>query len=78
MAKGNMRSSPRLHGKTHNLSFDKDEQQNKHLEESQELPVSLKSLLKLVFSVVNRMPVDDKQNQITKQNTQKRSKYVNN
>lgn len=37
MAKGNMWSSPRLHGKTHNLSFDKDEQQNKHLEESQEL-----------------------------------------
>lgn len=37
VADGNVWSSSRLHGKTHNLSFDKDEQQNKHLKKCQEL-----------------------------------------
>lgn len=37
VADWNMWSSPRLHGKSHNLPFDKDEEQNKHLEKSQGL-----------------------------------------
>lgn len=61
VAKWNMRTSPWLHGKSHNLSFDKDEQQNKHLEDSQDSAQSIK--FKLLTSVVNRMLADDKQNQ---------------
>lgn len=58
-----MWSSTRLHSKSHNLSFDKDEQQNKHLEESQELAIAQ-------FELVNKLHVGDKHNQNIKQNTQ--------
>lgn len=34
VTKWNMGTSPRLHGKSHNLSFDKDKQQNKHLKKN--------------------------------------------
>lgn len=34
VTKWNMGTSPRLHGKSHNLSFDKNKQQNKHLKKN--------------------------------------------
>lgn len=48
VAEGDMWSSPRLHGKSHNFSFDKYEQQNKHLEESKVL--TLEVLLNFIWA----------------------------
>lgn len=65
MTKGNMRSSPRFHGKSHNLSFHKDEQQDKHLEESQKLDNTQILFCVFVFllysSILNKTPEDNKQ-----------------
>lgn len=64
VAKGNMWSSPRFHGKSHNLSFHKDEQQNKHLEESQMLDNPSICLFLLHESIMNKTSENNRQSQI--------------